>query len=232
MPRPQLGFHTMSTYAFSPGLFKAKDADPESTLELFEDYLENMVRVFRLSLRIHPTTGAKVEFDDDEKKDMLIVEGGADMNDLFKHVGKVLNEDTYEQATEKIRRGLKGRGNRTSAVFKLFNSHPQGQQSFDSWHREVYKAAKLIDWTNYGADHAAVDAIVMQTSSVKLQQRAIQDNPTYDKLVNLGISQEQAKKKAADGSGKVETISQAKVRRKWSKSKWWCHWKGKVRKML
>ena len=138
----------MSTYAFSPGLFKAKDADPESTLELFEDYLENMVRVFRLSRRIHPTTGAKVEFDDDEKKDMLIVEGGADMNDLFKHVGKVLNEDTYEQATEKIRRGLKGRGNRTSAVFKLFNSHPQGQQSFDSWHREVYKAAKLIDWTS------------------------------------------------------------------------------------
>ena len=185
----------MSTYAFSPGLFKAKDADPESTLELFEDYLENMVRVFRLSRRIHPTTGAKVEFDDDEKKDMLIVEGGADMNDLFKHVGKVLNEDTYEQATEKIRRGLKCRGNRTSAVFKLFNSHPQGQQSFDSWHREVYKAAKLIDWTNYGADQAAVDAIVMQTSSVKLQQRAIQDNPTYDKLVNLGISQEQAKKR-------------------------------------
>ena len=60
----------------------------------------------------------------------------------------------------------------------------------------MYKAAKLIDWTNYGADQAAVDAIVMQTSSVKLQQRAIQDNPTYDKLVNLGISQEQAKKKA------------------------------------
>ena len=112
-------------------------------MELFEDYLENMVRVFRLSRRIHPTTGAKVEFDDDEKKDMLIVVGGTDMNDLFKHVGKVLEADTY--ATEKIRKGPKGRGNRTYAVFKLFNSHPQGQQSFDAWHREVYKAAKLID---------------------------------------------------------------------------------------
>ena len=203
---------TMSTYAFSPGLFKAKDADPESTLELFEDYLENMVRVFRLSRRIHPTTGAKVEFDDDEKKDMLIVEGGADMNDLFKHVGKVLEGDTYDQATEKIRQGLKGRGNRTSAVFKLFNSHSQGQQSFDLWHREVYKAAKLIDWTNYGADQAAVDAIVMQTSSVKLQQRAIQDNPTYDKLVNLGISQEQAKKKAEKlPDGEDDTINRLQM---------------------
>ena len=58
------------------------------------------------------------------------------------------------------------------------------------------KAAKLIDWTGYGAEQAAVDAIFMQTSSVKLQQRAIQDNPTYDQLVNLGFSQEQAKKKA------------------------------------
>merc|ERR1719234_1154725 len=118
------------------------------------------------------------------------------MNDLFKHVGKVLPGDTYQAATDKIIQGLKKRGNRTSAVFKLFNSHSQGQQSFDSWHKEVYKAAKLIDWAGYGADQAAVDAIVMQTSSVKLQQRAIQDNPSYDQLVNLGIGQEQAKKKA------------------------------------
>ena len=185
-----------TAYAPSPGPFKAKDADPEATLELFEDYLETMVRVFRLSRRINPVTGQKVDFDDDEKKDLLIVEGGQDMSDLFKHVGKVAAGDTYEAAVEKIRIGLKKRGNRTSAVFKLFNGHAQGKQSFDSWHREVAKAAKLIDWTGYGAEQAAVDAIVMQTSSVKLQQRAIQDNPTYDQLVNLGISQEQAKKKA------------------------------------
>ena len=36
----------------------------------------------------------------------------------------------------------------------------------------------------------------MQTRSVKLQQKAIQDNPSYEELVKLGISQEQAKKKA------------------------------------
>ena len=185
-----------TAYAPSPGPFKAKDADPEATLEIFEDYLETMVRVFRLSRRINPATGQKMDFDDDEKKDMLIVEGGQDMSDLFKHVGKVAAADTYEAAVEKIRAGLKKRGNRTSAVFKLFNGHTQGKQSFDSWHREVHKAAKLIDWGGYNADTAAVDAIVMQTSSVKLQQRAIQDNPTYDQLVNLGISQEQAKKKA------------------------------------
>ena len=119
----------MAMYAPSPGPFKAKDADPEATLEMFEDYLENMTRVFMLSRRINPATGAKIEFDDAEKKAMLIVEGGQDMNDLFKHVGKVLTADTYEQATTKIKDGLKRRGNRTSAVFKLFNSHTHRENS-------------------------------------------------------------------------------------------------------
>ena len=137
---------------------------------------------------------------------MLKVEGGNDMKDLFKHVGKVLVGDTYDAAVTKIKTALKRRGNRTSAVFKLFNGHPQGSQSFDTWHREVYKAATLVDWTAYDGEKAAVDAIVMQTSSTKLQQRAIQENPNYEDLVHLGISQEQAKKKATklpDGDNEV-----------------------------
>ena len=96
----------------------------------------------------------------------------------------------------KIKEALQKRGNRTSAVFKLFNGHSQGGQSFESWHMEVHKAAKLIDWTGYNAETAAVDAIITQTSSAKLQQRALQENPSYQELVDLGISQEQAKKKA------------------------------------
>ena len=82
-------------------------------------------------------------------------------------------------------------------MFKLFNSHAQGDRSFESWHTEIYKAAKLIDWGDYNAKKAAVDAIITQTSSAKLQQRAIQENPSYEELVDLGISQEQARKKAA-----------------------------------
>ena len=31
------------------------------------------------------------------------------MVDLFKHVGKVQEQDTYEEAMEKIRKALKGR---------------------------------------------------------------------------------------------------------------------------
>ena len=103
-----------STCTYSPGSFKAKDVDPGSTLELFENYLEKMDRVFCLSQRVDLTTGAKVDLEDDEKKEMLIVEGGADMKDLFIHVVKVLAKDTYtyKEATEKIRQGLKGKANR------------------------------------------------------------------------------------------------------------------------
>jgi len=56
----------------------------------FDNYLENMQRVFRLTRRIHPTTGAKIEYDDAEKKDLILVEEGEDMQNLFKHVGLVV----------------------------------------------------------------------------------------------------------------------------------------------
>ena len=142
----------MSGHTVSPGIFKSKDAEPEATLEVFSDYCETMERVFRLTRRIHPTTGNKIEYDDAEKKDLILVEGGEDMQDLFKHVGLVLEVDTYAAVVEKVKMALRKRGNRTAAVFTLFNGQAQGRKSFESWHRGVHKAAKLIDWTGYDAD--------------------------------------------------------------------------------
>ena len=194
----------MAGYQVSAGVFKAKDAEPEVTLELFEDYCKKMERMFRLQRRINPTDGSRIEFDDQEKKDFIRIEGGDDMDDLFEHVGKVKDTDTYNEALDKIRTELKKQGNRTSAVFKLFNGHGQGQQSFDVWHRGVYKAAQLIDWTGYDAEKAFVDAITMQTSSDKLRQKVIQENPSYTDLVRLGISMEQAKIKARWGRNHQE----------------------------
>ena len=164
----------MATYMPSPGQFRGADADPEATLELFTDYLEKMDKVFMVSRGYNPATGDKVDWTSDEKKAILHVEGGREVAELFKYVGKVLPGDTYDAAVEKVKVALKKRGNRTSAVFKLFNNHHQGSQSFDSWHREVRKAAMLIEWTGYDADSATVDALVTQTSSAKLQQRALQ----------------------------------------------------------
>ena len=207
---------TSAGFQFSPRVFTVKDADPEETLERFELYLESMLKAFRLNRRVDPTTGAKVNFDDQDKKDIIQLEGGPDMVDLFKHVGKVQEGDTYNEAMEKIRRALKGRGNRTAAVFKLFMGTAQGGRTFDLWHKKVYEAAKQVDWEGYNAETAAVDAIVMQTKSAKLQQKAIQDNPSYEELVKLGISQEQAKMKAdalPDGESEIARDLQSQVRR-------------------
>jgi hypothetical protein len=188
--------YATSSYMPSPGEFKARDAEPEVTLENFNKYIKKMDKVFKLTRRRHPTTGAKQDYDDEEKKDMLQVEGGDDMVDLFEHVGKVDDADSYAAAVEKIRTALRKQGSRTAAVFRLFNGHTQGLNTFESWHREIYQQAKLIDWTDYNAEKAAVDAIIMQTSSHKLQQRALQENPTYPEMARLGTTQEQARKKA------------------------------------
>ena len=149
----------MSTLQFSPGGFKAKTAEPEATLEIFDKYEIQMQRVFRLNRRTNPVTGDRVDFTDGEKKDIMLLEGGVDMEDLFKHVGKVQEDDSYAQAVNKIREALKKRGSRSAAVYKLFSKNPQGSTSFDEWHRVVYEGAKRIDWTGYGPETAAVDAI-------------------------------------------------------------------------
>ena len=66
---------TSAGFQFSPGVFTVKDADPEQTLERFERYLEAMKKAFRLNRRVNPNTGEKVEFDDQDKKDIIQLEG-------------------------------------------------------------------------------------------------------------------------------------------------------------
>ena len=73
----------MATYMPSPGEFRGADADPEATLELFDDYLEKMDKVYRLSRSYNPLTGEKVDWTSQEKKDLLLVEGGNEVSDLF-----------------------------------------------------------------------------------------------------------------------------------------------------
>ena len=70
---------------------------------------------------------------------MLQVEGGIEMRDLFTRVSKIMETDTYQGAVEKIIQALTKRGNRTSAVFKLFNGHKQGKISFEACTPEYIK---------------------------------------------------------------------------------------------
>ena len=72
-----------------------------------------------------------------------------------------MDADTYQQAINKIAAALKRRGNRSAAVFKLFTRMSQGSRNFEIWYKEVYEADKRIYWTNYGAETATVDALIM-----------------------------------------------------------------------
>ena len=91
-----------------------------------------------------------MEWSDNQKKNTK-VEGSEQMRDLLKHMGKVLDTDSYDEAVEKISAALnlKNRENRTSAVYKLYNGHPQGTKTLDKWHKEMEKdsqAETIINW--------------------------------------------------------------------------------------
>ena len=82
------------------------------------------------------------------------------------------------------------------------------------------KAAQLIDRAGYDHNKAAMDAIITQTSSAKLRQRAIQENPDYTALVDLGISQEKSKKKSDKlPDGEAEVVNRLKQENKKLKNK-------------
>ena len=84
-------------FQFWMGAFKGKEADPEMTRERLDRYLENIERLFILNRRINPQSGLTVEFTDEEKKNILCMEGGIEMQDMFKHEDKVQNNDSYEE---------------------------------------------------------------------------------------------------------------------------------------
>ena len=116
------------------------------------------------------------------------------MRDLFQHVGYVTKEDDYKTSIDKIPQS------RTNAVVQwnlLFANFPQGTKSFEFWSKEISNAAKLINFEGYDWKQAAVDSMILQTSSPKLHERALQDNVNYEDLLKLRIAKEQSQKGVA-----------------------------------
>ena len=132
---------------------------------------------------------------------MLLFEEGKDTKKLFNH--KVLDTDTYEQAIAKIIKGLQDRTNNVVQRNILLTNYPQGSKSFEKWSQDISNAAQLINYDDYNWKKAAVDAIILQTSNPRLRERALQDNVSYDTLINLGISKEQS----VLGAAKLERAS-------------------------
>ena len=175
--------------------FKGIDADPGGTLKLFTDYVDEMKLLFQLAFR--KGDGTPYAPSNSEKKAMMLLKGGKDMKNLFQHVGKVTDDHTFDEAVEKIKTGLSERTNKIVQRNMLLANFPQGRKSFERWSQELSNAAKLIDYENYDWKQATVDAILLQTSSPKLRERALQENVTYEALLRLGIAKEQSVKGAA-----------------------------------
>ena len=53
-----------------------------------------------------------------------------------------------------------------------------------------------MDWDIYDYKKAAIDTILIQTSSTKLRQKALQENPDWNQLVDMGLGQEYVQRKA------------------------------------
>ena len=154
--------------------FKSLDADPGGTLQRFDDYIEEMKLLFTLAFR--KSNGTAYAPSDDEKTAMTLLKGGKDMRVLFNHVANVLTTDTFDGAITKVQTKLKERTNTVVQGNMLLSNHPQGTKSFDKWSQEVSEAAKLIEYANYDWKQAAVDAMILQTSSSRLREKALGEN--------------------------------------------------------
>ena len=189
--------------------FQSVDANPGATLQKFQDYIEQIELLFQLIFR--SADGTSINPSDKDKKNMLLFKGGKEMKNLFQHVGKILDTDTYKQTTDKIIRGLRNRTNKVVQRNMLFANYPQGSKSFEKWSQEISEAAQLIDYDNYNWQQAAVNAIILQTSNPKLGERALGENVSYDTLINLGVSKEQSvlgaqKLEKASGQGSSNQV--------------------------
>ena len=197
----------------SPGLFRTKDKDPEQFLQDWDLYVKAMEHFL-------VATG-KEDVTDRVKLSVLQSVGGPDVVDLVEVVGNVQQRDIpailavapaqgvaavqgvagvpaddWETALRKIREGIIARTNQAMSRLKLYQEMHQGDQMFVLWSKEVIKQAKRVDWSGYGWEAAARDAILFQTVDGKLRQKILAQDMTLDQAIAWGKANEDSRKKA------------------------------------
>ena len=168
----------------SPGVFKARKKDPEKMLADFDLYVKAVKNLMILT--------DNAEATDAKKKALMQSVGGADMIWLWDFMGKVEEQDTYLQAIEKIRAAITGQTNQAMMKYKLFTGMEQEDQAFSSWWSSVKEQADKCNFTGYNQEKAARDAILFQTSNVKLRKRILAEDQSLEEVVKLGLAYEQS----------------------------------------
>ena len=114
--------------AMKPGPLKVrKKGDPEQLLLEFSRWEDNF-KEFLIATEIdgeHAEGHAEVEGRRcggcRKAKAYLKLVGGEEVKNLYDHVGHVVEEDSFDEALEKIKTGIKRQTNQATARFKLFN---------------------------------------------------------------------------------------------------------------
>ena len=96
-----------------PGAFRVKvKGDPEQLLQDFNEYVELIDKLFTAMAALARHTQGHTDCETCRRaKAMLALIGGKEMDGLIKHMGKVTDDDTYQQAINKIKTGIMAQTN-------------------------------------------------------------------------------------------------------------------------
>ena len=82
---------------------------------------------------------------------MITLIGGKEMDELFKHTGRVSEANTYEEAITKVKDGITAQTNQSMARFKMMREMPQSGKVFSDWWPKIKEQADRCVWTGYDA---------------------------------------------------------------------------------
>ena len=175
-----------------------RKGDAEQLLQEFEDYVDTMQNFFMATGTIGEHTENHHNCSACSKsKACLTLIGGREMDSLMKHVGKVLVEDSYDEAIAKVRRGITAQTNQCMARFKLMREMSQNGKQFSDWWPAVKEQAERCVWEGYDSKTAASDAILQQCDNLKLQKKIISENLSFEDIIKHGVAMEQGEKKVS-----------------------------------
>ena len=175
-----------------------RKGDAEQLLQEFEDYVDTMQNFFMATGTIGEHTENHHNCSACSKsKACLTLIGGREMDSLMKHVGKVLVEDSYDEAIAKVRRGITAQTNQCMARFKLMREMSQNGKQFSDWWPAVKEQAERCVWEGYDSKTAASDAILQQCDNLKLQKKIISENLSFEDIIKHGVAMEPGEKKVS-----------------------------------
>ena len=142
--------------------------------------------------------------EDGKKLILLRSWGGADLVSFMKSHAKVKFEETpadgdtaavpadsYDAAITKIKAELRKMVNRTMAMYQLFTTK-QGDRNWMDYIKTLEDKAHVLDFAAvpYTENDAIKDAAIFGMSDEKMQEKALAEDPTLDKLIRWGQSRE------------------------------------------